>query len=176
MDNLGKRTVFADSRQIEKVVANLATNIRRDYLGKTPLVIGVLKGSFIFLADLVRKLGIEVEIDFIGLSSYGRRRVTSGTVSLYCEPRIEVAGKDIILVEDIVDSGHSTIFAINYFKQRGAASVKLCALLDKQDRRAVDINIDYVGLIAPEGFLVGYGLDCDEKFRNLREIIVLGEE
>ncbi len=175
-DNPEKHTVFADSRQIENVVVDLAASIKRDYQEKSPLVIGVLKGSFIFLADLVRKLDIEVEIDFIGLSSYGRGQISCGTVSLYCEPRIEVAGKDVILVEDIVDSGLSTNFAINYLKQRGAESVKLCALLDKQARRTVDINIDYVGLIAPEGFLVGYGLDCDESFRNLRNIIILSEE
>lgn len=175
-DNPGKHFVFADSRQIEKVVADLAASIQRDYLGKKPLVIGVLKGSFIFLADLVRKLDTEVEIDFIGLSSYGRGQISCGTVSLYFEPKIEVAGKDVILVEDIVDSGLSTNFAINYLRQRGAGSVKLCALLDKQACRTVDINIDYVGLIAPEGFLVGYGLDCNESYRNLRDIIILSEE
>ena len=119
---------------------------------------------------------IDTEIDFIGLSSYGKNRISSGSVRLYYEPKIEVAGRDVVLVEDIVDTGLSTAFAINYLNNRKAKSIKLCALLDKKCRREVEVNIDYTGFIAPDRFLVGYGLDYNESYRNLRNIIILGEE
>ncbi len=168
--------LFASAGEIDAVVGKLAEQIRQDYKDRELLLVGILKGSFIFLADLSRKLGMNAEIDFIGLSSYGEGRVSSGNISLYYEPRLPVAGRDVVLVEDIVDSGLSTFFAINYLKKKGANSVKLCALLDKKCRREVEVHIDYAGFSAPDRFLVGYGLDCDECFRNLCDINMLGEE
>lgn len=171
-----KSSVFVSAAEREKAIDRLADAICNDYKDKKLLLIGVLKGSFIFLADLSRRLDIDAEIDFIGLSSYGGDRVSSGTVTLYCEPRIEIMGRDVVLVEDIVDSGLSTAYAIDYLKKKGAKSVKLCALLDKKCRREVEVAIDYYGFTAPDVFLVGYGLDFDEHYRNLNNIIILGEE
>ncbi|MDD2251538.1 MAG: hypoxanthine phosphoribosyltransferase [Dehalococcoidales bacterium] len=174
--NRKKSSVFVSAIEIEKAIDSMADAICNDYKNKKLVLIGVLKGSFIFLADLVRKLDIDAEIDFIGLSSYGSDRVSSGTVTLYFEPRIEIMGRDVLLVEDIIDSGLSTTYAIGYLKSKGAKSVRLCSLLDKKSRRETEVTIDYSGFTAPDGFLVGYGLDCDEHYRNLNNIIILGEE
>jgi len=160
--------------EIEATVKRLAAEIRGDYYGKYPLLIGVLKGSFMFMADLIRLLDFPLEVDFIRLSSYGRGRQSSGRIKVVQGLRSEVKGRDVLVIEDIVDTGLTTSFLLDYLRKKKPASLKLCALTDKPSRRRIPVTIDYLGFTVPDKFLVGYGLDWDEKFRNLPDICVLG--
>lgn len=162
--------------EIDAAVERLAEDLNRDYLGKNPLVIGILKGSFVFMADLVRHLNFPVEIEFGRLSSYGTGRETSGKVKVVHGLLTPVRGRDILIVEDIVDSGLTTAHFLDYIKRRRPASVKLCALADKASRRRTPVVINYLGFAVPDKFLVGYGLDWDEKYRNLPDICALEED
>ncbi len=162
--------------EIDLAVRRIAAGLNRDYAGSFPLVIGVLKGSFVFMADLVRYLEFPLEIDFARLSSYGRGRQTSGRVKVVFGPTRTVAGRDIIVVEDIVDTGLSIAHFMSYLRKKRPASVRLCALVDKPARRRVPVAIDYLGFSVPDKFLVGCGLDWDERFRNLPDICSLEDE
>jgi hypoxanthine phosphoribosyltransferase len=159
--------------EIEATVKRLAAEIRGDYYGKYPLLIGVLKGSFMFMADLIRLLDFPLEVDFIRLSSYGRGRQSSGRIKVVQGLRSEVKGRDVLVIEDIVDTGFTTSFLLDYLRKKKPASLKLCALTDKPSRRQIPVTIDYLGFTIPDKFLVGYGLDWDEKFRNMPDIHVL---
>jgi len=159
--------------EIAKSVARLAFEIKRDYQGKQPLLIGVLKGSFVFMADLIRRLDLPLELDFIRLSSYGAARESSGRVKVVQELKTPIQGRDVLVIEDIVDTGITTSFLLDYLQKRKPASLKLCALTDKPSRRRVPVSIDYLGLSLPDKFVVGYGLDFDERFRNLPDIYAL---
>jgi len=159
---------------IKDTVCRLAEEISTFYDRKDLLVIAILKGSFIFLADLVRNLNIPAEIEFISLSSYREGIESSGTVRLNMEPLMPLAGRDILLVEDIVDTGLTTRFAIDYLKNKKPGSINLCALLDKAARRRTEIEIKFLGYSIPDEFVVGYGLDCNEKYRSLPGLYVLG--
>ena len=159
--------------EIEVTVKRLAAEIEKDYQGKHPLLIGILKGSFIFMADLIRLLNIPLEIEFVRLSSYGRGRSTPGGIKVVQGLRFPIKGRDVLVVEDIVDTGLTISFLLDYLWKRKPASLKLCALTDKPSRRQVPVTIDYPGLTVPNKFIVGYGLDWDEKFRNLPDICVL---
>jgi hypoxanthine phosphoribosyltransferase len=161
--------------QISTAVARLAAELNRDYRRKHPVVIGILKGCFILLADLTRLLEFPVEIDFVRLSSYGQGTETSGKVKIISGPRICVKGRDVIVVEDIIDTGLSVKHFLKYLENKQPASVRLCALAEKPARRRVSVNIDYLGFTVPDKFLVGYGLDYDEMYRNLPDICVLEE-
>ena len=161
---------------IEAAVGRLASAIASDYRDKNPLLIGVLKGSFIFMADLVRRLDFPLEIEFIRLSSYGCGRETSGRVKLVRGLRSTIKGRDVLMIEDIVDTGITIAFLREYLGKKKPASVRLCALTDKPSRRRVPLVIDYLGFTVPDRFLVGYGLDCDEKYRNLPDICYLEAE
>jgi hypoxanthine phosphoribosyltransferase len=161
--------------EIDSAVKRLASEITRDYHDKNPLLIGILKGSFIFLADLVRRLDFTLEIEFIRLSSYGSGRQTSGKVKVVQGLRTAVGGRHVLVVEDIVDTGITVAFLLDYLKKKKATSVRLCAFTDKPSRRRVPVDIDYTGFTVPDKFLVGYGLDCDEKYRNLPDICYLEE-
>lgn len=152
---------------IGRRVAELAERISTDCAGRELLVIGVLKGSWIFLADLVRRLTIPVMVDFIGVSSYGAGDRSSGRVRVVHKPGCPVEGRDLLLVEDILDSGRTMRTLLDELKQRDPASLRLCALLDKPDRREVEVRADYVGFRIPDQFVVGYGLDYAERYRNL---------
>jgi len=156
-------------------VKRLAQKIGNDYKGKNPLIIGVLKGSFIFLADLIRLIDMPVEVDFVRLSSYGSGKVSSGKVRMVHGLGTPVEGRDVIIVDDIVDTGLSISHFVKYIKKRKPASVKTCALLDKPSRRKVKIDVDYVGITVPDKFVVGYGIDCNEEYRNLCDICVVEE-
>jgi hypoxanthine phosphoribosyltransferase len=156
-------------------VKRLASAITRDYHDKNPLLIGILKGSFVFLADLVRQLDFPLEVEFVRLSSYGSGTQTSGKVKLAQTPKLAVKGRHVLVVEDIIDTGITVDFLMKYLKKENPASLKLCVLTDKPSRRRVPVKIDYKGIEVPDKFLVGYGLDCDEKHRNLRDICVLEE-
>jgi hypoxanthine phosphoribosyltransferase len=159
--------------ELAAAVSRLAHDITRDYQGKVPLVIGILKGSFMFLADLVRLLDIPVEIDLVRLASYGAGTVSSGKVRMLHDLQMSVENRDILIVDDIVDTGLSLSHFVRYIHERKPASVRVCALLDKPSRREIDIPVDYVGIAIPDKFIVGYGIDCNEEYRNLCDICVV---
>ena len=159
--------------EIRTAVARLAGELNRDYRGKEPLIIGVLRGSFVFLADLVRLLDFPLEIDFIRLASYGAGKESSGEVRVLLDVGMPVAGRHLIVVDDIVDTGLTAAWLVEHLKERAPLSVKLCALVDKPSRRRVPVTIDYLGLTVPDKFLVGYGLDWAQKYRNLPDICAL---
>jgi len=159
--------------EIAKAVDRLASEIKRDYQGKQPLLIGVLKGSFMFMADLVRQLDLPLELDFIRLSSYGAARESSGKVRIVQGVKTPIKGRDVLVVEDIVDTGITISCLLDYLKKKKPASLKLCTLTDKPARRRVSIPIDYRGFTVPNKFIVGYGLDLDQRFRNLPDIYVI---
>ena len=170
-----KPRVLIPRAEIEATVKRLASEISRDYRGKNPLLLGILKGSFMFMADLVRQLDFPLEIEFIRLSSYGSGQQTRGKVKVVQGLHLDVTDRHVLVVEDIVDTGITVAFLLEYLKKRKPASIRLCALTDKPSRRRVPIEIDYKGVTVPDKFLVGYGLDYDEKYRNLSDICVLEE-
>jgi hypoxanthine phosphoribosyltransferase len=159
--------------EIAKAIERLASEIERNYQGKQPLLIGVLKGSFVFMADLIRQLDLPLELDFVRLSSYGAARESSGRVRVIQGAKTPIKGRDVLVIEDIVDTGITTSFLLDYLRKRKPASLKLCALTDKPSRRRVPVPIDYLGFTVPNKFIVGYGLDCDQRFRNLPDIYAL---
>ncbi len=175
MSSQSKPRILFSRQQIEATVRELAAEISKDYQGKSPLLVGILKGSFMFMADLIRLLDFPLEVEFIRLSSYGRGKESSGKVKVVQGLQSPVKGKDILVIEDIVDTGLSTSFLLDYLRKKKPASLKLCALTDKPSRRQTLVTIDYLGFTVPDKFLVGYGLDLDEKFRNLPHICVLEE-
>jgi hypoxanthine phosphoribosyltransferase len=162
--------VLITQDEIRQAVAKLAAGIRRDYRGKKLLLIGILKGSFVFMADLVRELGLPVEVDFVKLSSYGTGTQTSGKVKMVQGLKTPIKGRDVLVVEDIVDTGLTVSFLIDYLQKKKPASLKLCAITDKPSRHKVPVTIDYLGFTVPNKFIVGYGIDWNEKFRYLRDI------
>jgi len=168
-----KPEILITKEEIEKEVARLAQEISRDYQGKHPLLLGILKGSFIFMADLIRLLDIPVELDFVNLSSYGSARVTSGEIKVVQGLRCPVKGRDVLVIEDIVDTGLTVGYFLDYLKKRKPSSLKLCALFDKPSRRKISVPIDYRGFTIPNRFVVGYGLDYNQWFRHLPDLYVV---
>jgi len=168
--------VLVSREKIKESVKRLATEINRDYKDSPVLLVGVLKGAFVFLADLVRQLDVPLEIDFIGISSYGEAKKSCGEVKITKCPSVNVKGKNVLVVEDIIDTGLTTSFIIGYLKKQKPVSVKVCTLADKPSRRKVEIRIDYSGFTVPDRFIVGYGLDYDEKYRQLPDICCLEDE
>ncbi len=154
-------------KRIKKRVKELAEEISRDYKGKNPVLIGVLKGSFVFFADLIRNLKIPVTCDFISIASYGKETKTSGKIKLEKDLRESLSGKDVLIIEDIVDTGLSLSYLLKYLTKKRPKSLAICALLDKPARRKLKIKIDYIGFKVPNKFVVGYGIDYNEKFRSL---------
>jgi hypoxanthine phosphoribosyltransferase len=175
MDSQDKLHCLFPRAEIGAAVSRLASEIARDYRSKNPLLIGILKGSFIFLADLVRLLDFPLELEFVRLSSYGSRRQTSGRVRVVQGLGSVVRGREVLVVEDIVDTGITITFFLDYLKKKKPASLRLCALTDKSSRRRVPVTIDYLGFTVPDKFLVGYGLDFDEKYRHLPDICIIEE-
>ena len=173
MDSQPKLRILFTRQEIETAINRLAAEVKDDYQSKYPLLIGVLKGSFMFMADLIRLLDFPLEVEFVQLSSYGRGRETSGKIKIVQGLRSEIKGRDVLVVEDIVDTGLTIAFLLDYLRKKKPNSLKLCALTDKPSRRQVPVTIDYLGFTVPDKFLVGYGLDWDEKFRNLPDIHVL---
>ena len=169
------KEVLYSEEQLKAKVHELAAVINRDYAGKSPMLVSVLKGSFIFMADLVRELNLPCTIDFMVVSSYGAGKSSSGEVRILKDLSANVAGLDVILVEDILDSGLTLSYLREYLETRGVASVKIVTLLDKPARRTAKIKADYIGFTIEDQFIVGYGLDFDEKYRNLPYIGVLKE-
>ncbi len=163
-----KRLVSESS--IRSAVARLAMEIRRDYKDKNPLLIGILKGSFVFMADLVRAIDIPLEVDFVRLSSYGSGTESSGKVKITGKYFARIRDRHVIVVEDIIDTGLTTTFLMSELHIKKPASLKLCSLADKPARRKVNVDIHYLGFEVPDKFIVGYGIDCDEKYRYLPDI------
>jgi len=159
--------------KINQAVANLAAEINRDYRGKQPLLIGILKGSFVFMADLVRQLDLPIEVDFVKLSSYGSGTRTSGKVKIVQGLKSPIKGKDVLIVEDIVDTGLTVSFLMDNLRKKRPASLKLCVLVDKPSEHKVPVTIDYLGFTVPDKFIVGYGIDWNEKFRQLPDICII---
>ncbi len=165
--------VLLTEEQIAKKVRELAERINSDYRGKEILVVGILKGSFVFMADLIRLLTIPVTVDFMIFSSYGKASKSSGTVRIIKDLDQNIEGKHVLVVEDIVDTGLTLKYVMETLSLRMPASLKICTLLDKPSRREVEITTDYNGFIIPDKFVVGYGLDYGEKYRNLTDIVVI---
>lgn len=165
-----EKELILDVKTIQTRVLEMGREISEDYQGEELLVIGVLKGAFIFMADLIRTISIPLVTDFIQVSSYSSRSTSSGEICLMKSPSQPIVNNHILLVEDIVDTGLTLQWLVDYFSEQGAASVRVCSLIDKAERREHQTIIDYLGFAVPKGFLIGYGLDYDEKFRNLPEI------
>ena len=168
--------VFFSGEELQTRVRELGEQITHDYEGKSPLFVGVLKGSFVFMADLMRAVDCYCDIDFMAVSSYGSGTTTTGAVKINKDLTYNVEGRDIILIEDILDSGVTLSYLKKYIEARKPSSVRICTLLDKPARRKADIDADYVGFECPDAFIVGYGLDYAERYRNLPYIGVLKSE
>jgi hypoxanthine phosphoribosyltransferase len=169
--------LLLSAEEIGSAVQRLARDTVDDYRSKNPLLVGVLKGCFVFMADLIRHLDMPLEVEFLRLSSYGPGRTRSrGSVRALSGLRIPVDGRHVLVVEDIVDTGLTLRFTLDYLKRRGPASLKVCALFDKPARRQTEVPLDYRGFVVPDVFVVGYGLDYDERFRQLPGLYSLQEE
>ncbi len=168
--------VLYSQDDIAAITKRLAGELKRDYAGKNPLVVCILKGAIMFMTDLVRQLDSYVELDFMDVSSYGDATESSGEVKVIKDLDTSVAGRDVLIVEDIVDTGRTLSYLIKIFQTREAKSIKVCTLMDKPERRIKNVKADYVGTQVPNEFVVGYGLDYAERYRNLPYIGVLKPE
>lgn len=166
-------SVLFSEKEIENIVNILANQIEKDYNNKDFIMVGLLKGSVAFMSDLMKKINLDFSIDFMVVSSYGGGTQSTGRVNVLKDISQSVEGKEILIVEDIIDSGNTLNFIKKYLTVKGAKSIKLCTLFDKPDRRTANITVDYVGMKIPDVFIVGYGLDYDEKYRNLPYVGVL---
>jgi hypoxanthine phosphoribosyltransferase len=160
-------------KEIAEQVARLAREISADYAEKKLVLVGVLKGAFVFLADLARQLTIPAAIEFVRIASYGAKKESSGEIKVTKDVEITLEGKDVLIIEDIVDTGLSLKFLIEHLRAHHPASLRLCALVDKKARREVEIKVDYTGFAMADGFIVGYGIDFNERYRALPEIFVV---
>lgn len=165
--------ILVSREEIAEAVAALGKRITEDYRGKELLLVGILKGSVVFFADLIRAIDLPLKTEFMAVSSYGAATRTSGVVSLVKDLTTDITGMHVLIVEDIVDSGMTLSYLSKYLSTRGAASIKIATLLDKPERRRVDLKADYFCFTIPDEFVVGYGLDYAEKYRNLPDIGVL---
>lgn len=175
---LGKdiEKVFFTEEQLKQRVKELGAEITRDYAGKAPIIASVLRGSYVFMADLTRAIDLPISVDFMAVSSYGTGTSSSGQVQILKDLSDRIDGRDLIVVEDILDSGNTLYYLLDVLRARRPASIKLCTLLDKPSRRVRPIQADYCGFTIPDAFIVGYGLDYAEKYRNLPYIGVLKPE
>jgi len=170
-----KREILIPKEVIQKRVKEIASQISEDYKGKEPILIGILKGVIFFIADLARELSIPVKIDFLRVASYGSK-MESGEVRITKDIELSIKNKPVIIVEDIVDTGKTLYHVIEFLKKKEPESIKICALIDKTERRDIEINIDYCAFRVERGFLVGYGLDYNEEHRCFPDIYVLKEQ
>jgi hypoxanthine phosphoribosyltransferase len=169
--------ILVDEERVRRRVAELGQTISRDYTGKDLVLTCVLKGGVAFLTDLMREITIPHEIDFMAISSYGvGQRESTGAVRLIMDLKVDIAGRDVIIVEDIVDSGRTVDYLLRALWARQPASLRICTLLNKPSRRVIEVPLDYIGFDIPDEFVLGYGLDFDEKFRNLPYVGVLKKE
>ena len=162
-----KIDVMIDEATVEARIAEIAQQLSKEYEGKTIHIIGVLKGSVFFMCELAKRLTVPVTMDFMSVSSYGNDTKSSGVVKMIKDLDESIEGRDVVLIEDIMDSGRTLSYLINILKERKPASFKVVTLLDKLDRRVVELEPDITGFVIPDRFVVGYGLDCAQKYRNL---------
>ena len=172
LDRDVERVLFSEE-ELRRRVAEIAAEIDRDYAGKEPLLVSVLRGSFVFMADLVRQIHLPCTVDFMAVSSYGSGTSSSGQVKIVKDLSEHIEGRDLIVVEDILDSGNTLAYLLQILQARRPASIRLCTLLDKPSRRVKPVQADYVGFPVEDLFVVGYGLDYAERYRNLPYIGVL---
>ncbi|HNR04908.1 MAG TPA: hypoxanthine phosphoribosyltransferase [Bacillota bacterium] len=170
------KSILISEEEIAKRVKELGKQLAEDYKGKELLVVGILKGCMLFLSDLVRTIDLPLTLDFMVVSSYGATTKSSGVVRIVKDLEREIEGKDVLIVEDIVDTGLTLSYLVENFKARNPKSVKVCSLLDKPDRRKAQVEIQYIGFKIPDEFVVGYGLDYGENYRNLPFVCVLKPE
>ena len=175
MKNDIKEVLLTESDLANKI-SQIGKSISKDYEGRELILIGVLKGSVMFMADLMKKIEIPCSMDFMAVSSYGNSTKSTGVVRILKDLDFEIEGKDVLIVEDIIDTGVTLKYLVEYLKARKPNSLEICSLLNKQDRRKVDISAKYIGFEVPDFFLVGFGLDYAEKYRNLPFIGILKEE
>lgn len=168
-----KPKTLITSAKIHKKIKELARKISKDYKGKKLVLVGILKGAFVFMADLLREIRIPVEIDFIQVSSYGASKTSSGVIKIKKDIDLPIVGKHVLLVEDIIDYGYTLRYLLKFLKVKKPKSIRVCVLLDKPERREVEVPIAYKGFEVPNKFIVGYGLDFSEKFRNLPDVSFL---
>ena len=168
-------TTLISKEELQKKIIEIGKQIQEDYQNEPLIFIAVLKGAFVFAADLIRTLEGDITIDFVMASSYGNQTESTGKVNLLKDIEVDIAGKNVILVEDIVDSGLTLHFLKEHFLLRNPKSIKICTLLDKPERRKIELNADYFGFIIPDKFIVGYGIDYDEKYRYLPYIATVKE-
>ena len=167
------QSILYSEEQLRERVQALGTQITADYAGKEPVLASVLRGSYIFMADLTRAIDLPVTVDFMAVSSYGAGTKSSGQVEIKKDLSDSIEGRDLIIVEDILDSGNTLYYLMEILRARKPASIRICTLMDKPDRRTKPIVADYVGFTIPDAFVVGYGLDYDEKYRNLPYVGIL---
>lgn len=170
------KEVLCTEQQLQEKIAELGAAITKDYQGKDLLMVSILKGSVMVMADLMRAVDLPLQIDFMNVSSYGAGTETKGSVKILKDLDVDIKGKNLLIVEDILDSGVTLYNLMNMLQQRNPASIEICALFSKPSRRKVDVKAKYIGYEIPDAFIVGYGLDYDEKFRNLPYVGVLKEE
>ena len=170
---MAEAEVLFSREVIDQRVRELAGQISRDYAGREPLVVGILNGAFIFMADLIRALDVRCRVDFVRMASYGEGSVSSGEVRIGKDLETPIAGRDVLIVEDIVDTGLTLSRLVEILRSRQPASLRVCAFLDKRERRRVPFTADYVGFTIPDRFVVGYGLDYNEEFRFLPDVRVV---
>ena len=164
---MGEIKTLIDEEKLQKRVKEIAKQIEEEYKGKEITLICILKGSVFFTMDLARNINEDVRLEFIRVSSYGAETESSGEIKMKLDLKDSINGKDVIVVEDIIDTGRTLSYLIEYLKMKKPNTVKLCALLDKPSRRIIDVPVDYTGFEIPDKFVIGYGLDADEKYRNL---------
>ncbi len=172
---VSKTNILLTQQEIMYRVKELAAQVSRDYRGKKPVLICILKGAVVFLSDFMRYLQLPVEIDFMAVSSYGAAAASSGVIQILKDLKMNIENKDVIIIEDIVDTGLTLNFLQETLLSRAPRSLKIITLLDKPDCRAVQVKVDYCGFCIPDEFVVGYGLDFNEKYRNLPDIRILLE-
>jgi hypoxanthine phosphoribosyltransferase len=170
---MSDRKLVISKKQLSEKVCELAAQVSTDYTGKDLVMIGVLNGAFIFLADLARSVTVPHQIDFIRVASYGNSDSSSGTIRLTKDVELDLKDKHVLLVEDIVDTGTTLDWLTKKFRDQKAASVRICTLIDKKERRIAEVSIDYIGFSLESGFLIGYGLDYAQQYRHLPEIFTL---
>ena len=170
-----KIDVMIDAEAVEARIAEIAEQLSMEYAGKTIHIFGVLKGSVFFMCELAKRLSVPVTMDFMSVSSYGNDTKSSGVVKMIKDLDESIEGRDVVLIEDIMDSGRTLSYLVNILKERKPASFKVVTLLDKPDRRVVELEPDITGFVIPDRFVVGYGLDCAQKYRNLPYIGVISE-
>ncbi len=175
MDDPAIGEVLIQQDDLQRRIAELGAEISRDYVGRDLVMIGVLKGAVLFIADLMRQLTVPCEIDFMAVSSYGSETDSSGVVRILKDLDSPIEGRDVLIVEDIIDSGLTLQYLLRTLRARNPRSVEVCALLTKPDRRRVELPIRYVGFEIPNCFVIGYGLDHAQRYRNLRYVAVLNE-